>query len=105
MSLLKRIGGSEGVNQQPYIPPTPAQPTTDAASPPAPPANPEGGIRARTAAAAPPSEELVRRAPTAPQRDGYMDLKERVQTRLIAELDPKMDLTRVSEVRRQVEEI
>jgi len=105
MSLLKRIGGSEGVNQTPYIPPTPAQPTTHAASPPPPPANPEGGIRARTASAAPPAAELVRRAPTAPQRDGYMDLKERVQTRLIAELDPKMDLTRVGEVRRQVEEI
>ena len=105
MSLLKRIGGSEGVNQTPYMPPTPAQPTTTnlGQPPPAPPPSPEGGIRARTNAA--PPEELVRRAPTAPQRDGYMDLKERVQTRLISELDPKMDLTRVGEVRRQVEEI
>src|SRR5215218_2568793 len=98
MSLLKRIGGSEGVNQTPYMPPTPAQPTTTnlGQPPPAPPPpSPEGGIRARTAAA--PPEELVRRAPTAPQRDGYMELKERVQTRLISELDPKMDLTRVND--------
>jgi len=34
-----------------------------------------------------------------------MDLKSRVQNKLIAELDPKLDLAKTDEVRRQVEEI
>ena len=37
--------------------------------------------------------------------DNFLDLKNRVQHKLIAELDPKLDLTRTDEVRRQVEEI
>ena len=37
--------------------------------------------------------------------DSFLDLKNRVQHKLIAELDPKLDLTRTDEVRRQVEEI
>jgi pilus assembly protein CpaF len=109
MSLLKRIGGSEGVNQTPYMPPTPAAPppAPNSAAPPPPSAPVQqstGRLGSPTTAAAS-TDELTRRAPSTPQRDGYMDLKERVQTRLIAELDPKMDLSRVTEVRRQVEEI
>ncbi len=33
-----------------------------------------------------------------PQRDTYMDLKTRVQNRLLAELDPSMDINRVNDV-------
>src|SRR5215212_1939976 len=35
----------------------------------------------------------------------FVDLKNRVQQKLIAELDPKLDLTKTEEVRRNVEEI
>jgi pilus assembly protein CpaF len=35
----------------------------------------------------------------------FVDLKNRVQQKLIAELDPKLDLTKTDEVRRQVEDI
>ncbi len=39
------------------------------------------------------------------QRDTYLDLKARVQNRLLAELDPSMDITRVSEVRTTIQEL
>ena len=51
-------------------------------------------------------EELrVRRAPVAPARDTFIDLKERIQDKLIAELDPQMDITQTDEVRRTIEEM
>ena len=39
------------------------------------------------------------------QRDTYLDLKTRVQNRLLSELDPGMDITRVSEVRTTIQEL
>ncbi len=45
----------------------------------------------------------VSQQPSTPQRDSYFDLKTRVQNRLLAELDPSMDVSRVSEVRRQIQ--
>jgi pilus assembly protein CpaF len=51
------------------------------------------------------SELRVRRQPVAPTRDAYHDLKSRVQGRLIAELDPKMDVSRTEEVRATIEEL
>jgi pilus assembly protein CpaF len=39
-----------------------------------------------------------------PRGDSFNDLKSRVQNRLIAELDPRMDLSNADEVRRTVEE-
>ncbi len=51
-------------------------------------------------------EELrVMRQPVAPARDVQADLKSRVQDKLIAELDPKMDISQTEEVRRIVEEM
>ena len=35
----------------------------------------------------------------------YNDLKARIQNKLIAELDPSMDITRKDEVRRQIQEL
>ena len=37
------------------------------------------------------------------QRDTYMDLKSRVQNRLLAELDPSMDVSKVDEVRKNIQ--
>ena len=41
----------------------------------------------------------IRRAPAAPARDTFQDLKSRIHNKLIAELDPKMDVTKTDEVR------
>ena len=42
---------------------------------------------------------------TAPQAGTYFDLKTRVQNRLLAELDPSMDITKIDEVRRAIQEL
>lgn len=39
------------------------------------------------------------------QRDTYIDLKTRVQNRLLAELDPSMDISKVNEVRSTIQEL
>ncbi|HRU95719.1 MAG TPA: CpaF family protein, partial [Anaerolineae bacterium] len=40
-----------------------------------------------------------------PPRDAYIDLKSRVQNRLVAELDPSMDISRTDEVRRTIRQM
>lgn len=42
---------------------------------------------------------------TSPQAGSYFDLKTRVQNKLLAELDPSMDVTRTDEVRRTIQEL
>lgn len=39
------------------------------------------------------------------QRDTYFDLKSRVQNRLLAELDPGMDVTKIAEVRKTIQDL
>ncbi len=39
------------------------------------------------------------------QRDTYLDLKTRVQNRLLAELDPSMDISKVNEVRTAIQDL
>jgi pilus assembly protein CpaF len=46
-----------------------------------------------------------RQAPSPGSRDGYPDLKTRIQHKLIAELDPSMDVTQVAKVRATIEEM
>ncbi len=82
MSLLRRI------EKKPPAPPSPAAP---------PPVAPEP-VPSDT------SSEVQRRAvPRA--RDAYMDLKTRVQNRLITEMDPSMDVSRTAEVRVMIKEM
>jgi pilus assembly protein CpaF len=51
-------------------------------------------------------EARVRRPTIAPPaRDQYADLKSRIQEKLIAELDPKMDVRQTDEVRQTIEEM
>jgi pilus assembly protein CpaF len=51
-------------------------------------------------------EELrARRAPSGPTKDAFFDLKERVQDKLIAELDPQMDISKTEEVRHTIEDL
>ncbi len=51
-------------------------------------------------------EELrARRAPAQQARDTFLELKERIQDKLIAELDPQMDISQTDEVRRTIEDM
>jgi pilus assembly protein CpaF len=51
------------------------------------------------------TEPKVTRQTPSPARDAFRDLKSRIQSKLIAELDPTMDVTRQSEVRRTIMEM
>ncbi len=48
---------------------------------------------------------VKRASPTTGSRDAYVDLKNRIQQRLISELDPSMDITQTSQVRSTIEEM
>ena len=50
------------------------------------------------------SQSQPGRRPAAGKKDSFNEIKSRVQNRLIAELDPRMDLGNADEVRRTVEE-
>ena len=63
-------------------------------------------------AAAQPSESsklqelrVKRSSPAVGSRDAYVDLKNRIQQKLIAELDPSMDITKTAEVRSTIQEM
>jgi pilus assembly protein CpaF len=53
---------------------------------------------------APPSVASTRLA-AVPGRDGLRDAKTRIQAQVVADLDPRIDLSNQLEVRRQIEEI
>lgn len=48
---------------------------------------------------------VKRASPATGSRDAYVDLKNRIQQRLIAELDPTMDITQTAKVRTTIEEM
>lgn len=48
---------------------------------------------------------VKRSSPGVATRDAYTDLKNRIQQKLIAELDPSMDVTKTSEVRSTIQEM
>jgi pilus assembly protein CpaF len=48
---------------------------------------------------------VKRASPATGSRDAYVDLKNRIQQRLIAELDPSMDITQTAEVRTTIQEM
>ncbi len=48
---------------------------------------------------------VKRASPAVGSRDAYVDLKNRIQQRLIAELDPSMDITQTAEVRMTIQEM
>jgi pilus assembly protein CpaF len=87
MSLLKRLeqGGQPGQSGQGGTTPSGAQP----------PSSTGGGLQARRVA--PPLGGT--------QKDTYTDLKTRVQNRLLASLDPTMDVTKTAEVRNTILEL
>src|ERR1700741_715649 len=89
MSLLKRIESA-----RPGAGPAPASPGLPVA--------PGGPAGPGTPAAAPPAQRLMTQAPV---RESFRDVKFRIQSRVIQDLDPKLDLSNQVEVRRQIEEI
>ena len=48
---------------------------------------------------------VKRSSPAVGSRDAYVDLKNRIQQKLIAELDPSMDITKTAEVRATIQEM
>ena len=93
MSLLKRIEQGQPQEGQPNA--VPAAPAAVAGA-----AGPQGGASRLGGLSA-------RRVspPSSAQRDTYYDLKTRVQNKLLAELDPSMDISQTMEVRRTIEEL
>src|SRR6202795_4634064 len=86
MSLLKRMESARpGAATGPSGVPVPSGP---------------GGPGGPTGA--PPSQRLMSQAPV---RESFRDVKFRIQSRVIQDLDPKLDLSNQVEVRRQIEEI
>ncbi len=100
MSLLKRIESARPAgpaNGERAVVPAPAGPPGGSGPggvlPPSPPP-----VSASLASSA-------RLATTAPVRESFRDVKFRIQSRVISDLDPKLDLANQVEVRRQIEEI
>ena len=99
MSLLKRIESRQGPGQTGGTSPTPAQP----------PAAGGGGAGEDTASKL--AELRMRRvAPpaggsAASGTGGLVDLKTRVQNKLLSELDPSMDISRTAEVSKTIEDL
>src|SRR6476469_107395 len=89
MSLLKRIESARpGASGAPSAPSEP------------------GSNLPSAAPAGPPSLPTAPRLTTqAPVRESFRDVKFRIQSRVIQDLDPKLDLSNQVEVRRQIEEI
>lgn len=87
MSLLKRIEQGQGNTGNSQQPPQAGQGSGGG-----------GGISSVQA-------RRVNAPITAPQAGTYFDLKTRVQNRLLAELDPSMDITKIDEVRRTIQDL
>jgi pilus assembly protein CpaF len=105
MSLLKRIGnnGPEGGTGSLAQKNVPGPAGNGNGHGPAGLSSPTNVLPRPTGRLGAPPEEGRRAAMSAGGE--FVDLKNRVQQKLIAELDPKLDLTKTDEVRRQVEDI
>ena len=100
MSLLRRIEQGQGSgNQQ-----NPGTPSQGAQKPPTetPSAGGGGGDASRLSSL---QARRVSAPITSPQAGSYFDLKTRVQNKLLAEIDPSMDVTRTDEVRRTIQNL
>ncbi len=91
MSLLKRIES--------------ARPGAEPQATPGAPAPAPGSPNLPAAPAGTPPPAAPRLMTSAPVRESFRDVKFRIQSRVIQDLDPKLDLSNQVEVRRQIEEI
>src|SRR5664280_1715425 len=92
MSLLKRIESARPGGSGTVTPTAPAGP-------------PAGGLGGGPAAPPPVAPTGQRLLSQAPVRESLREVKFRIQSRVIQDLDPKLDLANQVEVRRQIEEI
>src|SRR5688500_17459270 len=98
MSLLKRMGGGGQSTEAPATgSPKVAIPVRGGPET----AAPSGGAPVATLPPPPPPAPTL--APL-PQRETLNEARSRVQDRVIAELDPKLDLSNHTELRREIEE-
>jgi pilus assembly protein CpaF len=88
MSLLKRIEQGRGTSSEGEQPPVAA--------------GQDGSESSRLASL---QARRVNAPNTTPQAGSYFDLKTRVQNKLLAELDPSMDISKTDEVRRTIQEL
>ncbi len=65
----------------------------------------DGRKKKRQQPTARPGGAAQQRRAVSPPRDAYRDLKTRVQNRLVAELDPSMDVSQTAEVRQTIREM
>jgi pilus assembly protein CpaF len=86
MSLLKRIEQGQGGKAPEQTPGTPQTPS--------------GGDASRLSSL---QARRVSAPSTEPQAGSYFDLKTRVQNRLLAELDPSMDIAKTDDVRKTIQ--
>lgn len=94
MSLLKRIEQGQARNSDPSQPQRPASLPSQSSG--------GGGDQAALSGL---QARRVSAPATTPQAGTYFDLKTRVQNKLLAELDPSMDITKTEEVRRTIMEL
>ncbi len=101
MSLLKRIESAKPAREGGSVagPPVPAPGMPQA------PGMPPPGMAAPPSSFPPPPPMPSRMMSQVPVRESFRDTKYRIQQRVIADLDPKLDLTNQVEVRRQIEEV
>jgi pilus assembly protein CpaF len=97
MSLLRRIEQGQGGNNQQGGSGASPQPGGEGQ----PPAG-GGGDSSRLSSL---QARRVSAPITSPQAGSYFDLKTRVQNKLLAEIDPSMDVTRTDEVRRTIQNL
>ncbi|MCC7118235.1 MAG: Flp pilus assembly complex ATPase component TadA [Anaerolineales bacterium] len=92
MSLLKRIEQSQGGGQQGGgNNPSPAQPPSGG-----------GGDNSKLSSL---QARRVSAPITSPQAGTYFDLKTRVQNKLLAEIDPSMDISKTEEVKKTIQDL
>lgn len=96
MSLLRRIEQGQGGNQQGNTSAAPQAAGGDGQS------GGGGGDSSRLSSL---QARRVSAPVTSPQAGSYFDLKTRVQNKLLAEIDPSMDVSRTEEIRRTIQNL
>ncbi|HEU5327618.1 MAG: CpaF family protein [Thermomicrobiales bacterium] len=106
MSLMRRLNNPQPNGSGPATGPVTPAPASSVFAPPAAPAvKPQSGSLMTTSGLKrPPLGATSGNLGARERNDSFTELKTRVQNRLIAELDPRMDLSNAEEVRRTVED-
>src|SRR5689334_24964153 len=96
MSLLKRIEQSQGGGQSGNTPSSPAPQQSGGQS----------GVGGSDSSRLSSLQARQVSAPvTSPQAGTYFDLKTRVQNKLLAEIDPSMDISKTEEVKKTIQDL